>query len=90
MGTDDFDGGQWDKLCEVYMGFFADGVPELPEQLPMLLGSVFRYLHFNKTCGINSFTDGAGKSLIFRLLQLLPLGYKVRFATTNETIHVWH
>ena len=89
MGTDDFDSGQWDKLGEIYMGFFMDGVPELPEELPTLLESVFRYLHFNKTCGINSLTNGAGKSPIFRLLHLLPLGHKVRFATTNDPRHDW-
>ena len=50
---------------------------------------MFRYLHFNKTCGINSFTNGAGKSLIFRLLQLLPLGHKVRFAATNDPRDDW-
>ena len=86
----DGDGGAlWKSLCDIYAGFFSDGTPSLPPDLPPLLRPIFQCLEVNKADGINVLSNGGGKLLVFRLMGLLPIGPRVRILTTNNPRYDW-
>ena len=82
---------EWSCVCRAYTGFFSHGQSHMIRcTVPTSLQPLFTYLQENKRDNINHFGNGAGKLLMFRMLELLPeIKAKIRLATTPDPRHDW-
>ena len=80
---------EWERVCVRYTSLLL-GLPTTDQcTVPPLLQPLFRCLERSRLEGVNVFSNGAGKLLVYNLLSLLSLDVNVRLATTSDSRHDW-
>ena len=80
----------WTEVSDAYTALFSTGLPDGHCEIPPLLRPIFKYLRVGKAGGVNVFSNGAGKLLMFHLFTLLPLDMaSLRISTTSDPRHDW-
>lgn len=88
MGGDD-DPARWERMSSLYRALFSDAIPDVPQDVTPLLAPIFHFVAATRGGGINIFSNGAGKRLACKLLELLPIGACVRIGTTGKPKTDW-
>ena len=80
---------RWEQVRELYKGLFSDGIPSLPPNLPPRLVPLLHFIQVTKEEKVHTFSNGAGKAFLSKLLSLIPAEPWVRISTTNRPQTDW-